>query len=176
MTDHKQFNLPSQASDTSVQKTSQVSDHQQYNLPNFTQIHQQDFVSSGNITRTDKTLNVKDKFIANDKEVINKIGQTFGRTEFSTLVFGSVYTVATSDYLVGITSLSYAPSVGLPRPRDIGVGKNYIVKDEVGGAATTTITIRSAGEENIDGAGTSTITTNYGTKDFYTDGANWFTK
>ena len=57
----------------------------------------------------------------------------------------------------------------------MGNGKTYIIKDEIGGAATTTITVRSAGEENIDGASSATLTTNYTVKSFYSDGANWFT-
>ena len=152
-------------------------EHSQFNFPTFEEEQQRtpqsDFISSGNITRTDKTLNVKDRFIHNDKEFINKLGHTFARTPFSTLS-GSVYSVAVSDYLIGVTSLSYAASVGLPRPRDVGTGKTFIVKDEVGGAGTTTITIRSAGEETIDGASTATITTNYASKSFYTDGQAWF--
>lgn len=154
-------------------------EHKQYNLPKaergVANPQGQEFVSLGNIARMDKTLNVKDKVIINDIEVIARLGQVFKRTSFSTLVTGSVYTVAISDYLVGITSLSYAPSVGLPKPSLVGDGKAYIIKDEVGGAGTTTITIRSVGEETIDGASTSTLTTNYQAKRFYSDGANWFT-
>ncbi len=153
--------------------------HQQYNLPDQAETlnpQSQDFISSGNVTRTDKTLNVKNKFVVTDAETIDLQGQIFKRTSFSTLILGSVYSVATSDFLIGVTSLSYAPSIGLPRPLLAGQGKTFIVKDEVGGAATTTITVRSAAEETIDGAATSTITTNYGSKSYYSDGANWFTK
>ena len=133
------------------------------------------FVVSANIIRSDKTFNIKDRFIVNDKEVINRIGQVFNRTTFSTLVSGSVYSASAVDYLIGITSLSYAPTIGLPRPSLIGPGKTYIIKDEVGGALTTNITIRSVGEETINGAATNTIITNYGAVTLYSDGANWFT-
>ena len=151
-------------------------EHEQFYLETPEEVEKpvSDFVSSHNILRTDKTLNIKDRFIANDNEFVNKYGQTFGRTIFSTLIQGSVYTASVSDYLIGITSLSYAASVGLPRPKDVGPGKTYIVKDEVGSSTTTTITIRSVGEENIDGASSATITTNYASKSFYSDGANWF--
>ena len=156
--------------------------HKQYNLESSKAFDNpganssdQDFISSANVLKTSKTISVKDFHILGDSEFETKRGQKFGRTPFSTLVLGSVYSLATTDYLLGITSLSYAPSVGLPRPSLVGPGKNFIIKDEVGGAATTTITVRSAGEENIDGAATSIITTNYGLKRFYTDGANWFT-
>lgn len=156
-----------------------MTDFKQYHLPTQAFIgnqSNQDFVSSGNVARTDKTLNVKDRFVANDIETITKMGQKFKRTAFSTLVSGSVYSVAATDYLIGITSLSYAPTVGLPRPQLVAEGKTFIIKDEVGGAGTTTITVRSAGEETIDGASTTTLTNNYEALEFYTDGANWFIK
>lgn len=134
----------------------------------------ENFLHTSNLLRTDKSFSIKEFYIFNNTELINKKGQKFNRTAFSTLLTGSVYTSAITDYLIGVTSLSYAPSIGLPRPSLVGAGKTYIVKDEAGGAATTTITVRSAGEETIDGASTATITTNYQAKSFYTDGANWF--
>ena len=119
-------------------------------------------------------LKISNNFSATEKETKFFRGQKFARTPFSTLN-GSVYSAAVSDYLIGVTSLSYAASVGLPRPKDVGTGKTFIVKDEVGSAGSTTITIRSAGEETIDGASSATITQNYGSKALYSDGANWFT-
>lgn len=157
-------------------------EHKQYNLDGPLENQKpinplfQDFISSPNVTRTDKTLVVKDFYIANDTEFINKRGQKVGRLAIDTRVTGSVYSLAAQDYLIGLTHLSYAPTIGLPKPSLAGVGKLYSIKDEVGGAATTTITIVSAGEETIDGSSSTTISTNYDTKDFYTDGANWFTK
>ena len=135
----------------------------------------QDFEVQTNVIKLNKNLNIKDQIVSSDTEFVNKLGQTFGRKAFSTVVSGSTYSLAASDYLVGITNFSYAPSIGLPRPKDVGVGKTYIIKDEAGSAGATTVTIRSAKEENIDGVATSTITTNYGTRQLYTDGFNWFT-
>lgn len=155
-----------------------MEEHKQYNLEmkeDATPLQQPGIIDSPNVYRIDKTLNIKDFYSFSDQEAKLGKGQKFNRTAFNTLN-GSVYSVAVQDYLIGITSLSYAASVGLPRPRDVGSGKTYIVKDEVGGATTTTITIRSSGEETIDGASTATITTNYALKEFYTDGANWFIK
>jgi len=135
----------------------------------------QDFVSAPNILYTAKNLSVKDKLFVDDKEIRQLHGQKFKRTSFSTLVSGSTFSLTATDYLLGITSLSYAPKIGLPNPLLVGVGKTFIVKDEAGGSATTTITVTSAGEKTIDGSSSSTLTTNYQAKRFYTDGANWFT-
>lgn len=120
-------------------------------------------------------LNIKDVFTGNTSEFIQRKGQKFSRTE----VRGALYSIGASEFLIGIAQLggdlASAPSVGLPLPSLVGTGKTFIVKDEAGGCATTTITVRSAGEKTIDGASTSTITTNYGSKQFYSDGANWYT-
>lgn len=135
-----------------------------------------DFFSAPNIIYTAKNLSVKDRFFVSDTETLLGHGQKFKVRSVSTLVTGAVHSISASDYLVGITSLSYAPQIGLPHPALAGAGKTFIVKDEVGGAATTTITVTSAGEKTIDGASSATITTNYGSKDFYTNGTAWFTK
>lgn len=135
----------------------------------------QPFANSPSNLATSKVI-TKKAAIINEQEINMRLGQRFSRTPFSTLLSGSVYSVVALDFLIAVTSLSYAPTIGLPRPSLVGIGKTFIVKDEVGGAATTTITVRSAGEETIDGAATATITTNYGNKAFYTDGANWFIK
>lgn len=124
-----------------------------------------------NLLRTDKDLSIKERFKVNNTEVAIILGQRLKRTA----VRGAVNTLAMSDYLVGVTALAEAPSIGLPDPRLAVDGKTFVVKDEVGGAATTTITIRSENELTIDGASSATITTNYGSKAFYTDGTNWFT-
>lgn len=118
-----------------------------------------------------RDLLVKDVFVVNDNEVAQKKGQRLGRTA----VRGAVTTVSTSSYLIGVTALAVATSIGLPRPSQVGVGKTYIIKDEAGGATTTNITIRSEGEKTIDGASSTTLSANYQVKRFYTDGSNWFT-
>ena len=157
--------------------------HQQYDLKEYIKDNdsvgypdKKDFESTPTVVYTAKTIDIKHFYEFNDTELINRKGQKFNRTGFSTVLSGSVYSVAVQDYLIGITSISYAASVGLPKPSLVGSGKTYIVKDEVGGANTTTITVRSAAEENIDGAGTSTIVTAYGSKEYYSDGQSWFTK
>ena len=152
-----------------------MENHKQHNLKSKHDTAKEE-ENRENIQRINKNLSIKDFYIFNDKEFINNKGQRINNFNFNTLILGSVYSVATQDFLIGITNLSYAPSIGLPRPKLVGSGKTYIIKDEAGGAGTTTITIRSAGEETIDGASTSTITSNYGSREVYTDGANWFTK
>jgi len=129
-----------------------------------------DWASSPNETYTNKDIRIRRSFFTNDTEVFQMRGQKFSRT----LASNTVYSMSATDYLVAITSLAVAPTIGLPKPRLVGVGKTFIIKDEVGGAATTTITIVSQGGETIDGVASTTINTAYGAKQLYTDGANWF--
>ena len=130
-----------------------------------------DWISTPSVVRTDKDFNVKDYFIVTDEQMeLFGIGIAVNRISVS----GAAYSVSARDYILGVNRLAVAPTIGLPRPKLAGFGKTYIVKDEVGGALTTTITVVSQGEETIDGASSSTIITNYGAKSFYTDGANWF--
>lgn len=128
-----------------------------------------DFVSTPSVARTDKDLIVKDFYTFNNVEARLMKGQKILRTGV-----GTTYSTALTDFLIGVTSLANAPTIGLPKPSLAGAGKLYVVKDEVGGAATTTITIVSQGEETIDGGANTTLTSNYQSKSFYTDGANWF--
>jgi hypothetical protein len=154
-----------------------MADHTQFNLPTSAERQAQQPVQSdfelkqANVLKTAKDLYIKEVLAVTNSETAHKKGQRFGRTTFS----GANYTLSTSDYLLGLTSLAIAPSIGLPLPSLVGTGKTFIVKDEVGGAATTTITIRSEGEKTIDGATSATITTAYGSKSVYSDGSNWFT-
>ena len=148
-----------------------------YNLPTQTERQLQlpvqgDFeLKQANILKTAKDLYIKEVFGVTNTESFQKKGQRFGRTTFS----GANYTLSTSDFLLGLTSLAIAPSIGLAHPSLVGAGKHGFIKDEVGGAATTTITIRADGERLIDGATSLTITTNYGSVHWYTDGSNYFT-
>lgn len=135
---------------------------------------QQDFASSPTKITTQKNFGVRDSVLVDENEIKMLKGQKINRRAFSTVLSGSLYSVLTTDFLLGITNLSYAPSIGLPSPLLAGLGKTYIIKDEAGGAATTTITIRSFGDANIDGSSSATLTTNYQSKSFYSDGTQWF--
>lgn len=130
----------------------------------------QDFTSTPSVARTDKDLIVKNFYNFTNTEAQLLRGQKVFRTSV-----GTTYSTALVDYIIGVTSLVNAPTIGLPRPILAGKGKLYVVKDEVGGAGTTTITVVSQGEETIDGAANKTLTSNYQAVSFYTDGQSWFT-
>lgn len=171
MQEHKEYHLK----ELQLPSNNQNPDSEFYFIENM----KKDWGSSPTETYTLKNVRVNKTIFVDNNEIKFIRGQKFNRKPFSTIglgVSGAVYSVSVQDYLIGITDLGYAVSIGLPKPLLVGQGKTYIVKDEAGGATTTAITIRSAGEETIDGASSATITTDYGSKEFYSDGANWFTK
>ncbi len=81
------------------------------------------------------------------------------------------YTIAATDYYVGLTSTS-ARTVRPPTAASI-TGRVYVIKDEAGNAGTNNITIDPSGTETIDGATTATINANYGFRMIVSDGTNW---
>lgn len=88
-----------------------------------------------------------------------------------TPVTATPYNGTGDERFIGV-NVAGAATVNLAGP--IEPGQIVVVKDESGNAGTNTITINGAGA-NIDGAGSTTITTNYGTVRLYSDGTNWFT-
>lgn len=128
-------------------------------------------LKQSNILKTSKDLYIKEVFSVTNAETSQKRGQRLGRIG----IRGALTTLSAENYLVAITALAVATSIGLPRPSLVGSGKTYIIKDEAGGATITNITIRSEGEKTIDGSSSTTLSANYQVKRFYTDGSNWFT-
>ena len=128
-------------------------------------------LKSASLLKTNKDLAIKEVFSITDSETSVLKGQRFGRVG----VRGATYSMASNEYLIGVTALAVAITVGLPDARLVGVGKEFRVKDEVGGALTTNITISSENERTIDGATSLAINTAYGSASLYSDGSNWFT-
>jgi hypothetical protein len=83
--------------------------------------------------------------------------------------------VSTDDeVIIGVTDTSSARTVQLSSSDNVA-GRLLIVKDESGAAGTNNITISTEGAETIDGQSTVTITADYGSKKFYSNGTDWFT-
>ena len=66
-------------------------------------------------------------------------------------------------------------TVTVTLPDDPAEGTVYIVKDKTGEANTNNMTIATAGSDTIDGAGTATISANWGSLALVYDasGNNW---
>jgi len=84
------------------------------------------------------------------------------------------YTILRTDHIIAYTALAAPRTVTLPTAVGFA-GQVYVIKDESGAAATNNLTIATTSSQTIDGASTSVISTNYGFRRIYSDGANWFT-
>jgi hypothetical protein len=87
--------------------------------------------------------------------------------------------ILTADYIISITDTTVPRSVTIST-EDIQSGstanpREFVIKDESGGAGTNNITI-SGETGNIDGGASVTINQNYGSFGIYSDGTNLFTK
>ena len=88
-------------------------------------------------------------------------------------VTAATYAAKAGDRLIGVNRAG-AVTVTLPTAQ-LRAGRAYTVKDESGAAATNNITVATEGSETIDGSATDTISEDYGSKAYYSDGSNWFT-
>ena len=88
-------------------------------------------------------------------------------------VTSATYAAKAGDRLIGVNRAG-AVTVTLPTAQ-LRAGRTYTVKDESGAAATNNITVATEGSETIDGSATYTISEDYGSIAYYSDGSNWFT-
>ncbi len=87
---------------------------------------------------------------------------------------GAITVSATTDYIICVNKgTGEATTVNLPATP--ATGSVYIIKDCKGDANTHNITITPAAG-NIDGAGTSVMSTNYGSTGVVYDGTQWYTE
>ncbi len=92
------------------------------------------------------------------------------------LITGATYTVQAHDYLIAVNR---AGAVTITLPDGSGEGgfalqpQEILVVDESGLAGTNVITIAGNGN-NINGAGSVAISSNYGITKLYFNGSEWF--
>ena len=83
-------------------------------------------------------------------------------------------TTLSTDHIVGFIALTATRNYQISSEDIAQAGRVFIVKDEVGKAATFPITISTEGAETIDGAATISISSNYGAVYLYSNGSNLF--
>lgn len=140
------------------------------------------FVESGTAATNRYSFKFDSGFVTSNKSAI-KILASGGVRYFPitasensvTITSDASYAVLSTDYIVNTTRPSTGTAtITLPLMFDIIKGQMFIVKDASGNAAANNITISNADGVNIDGAASTTITTNYGVKRFYSDGSQWW--
>lgn len=100
-----------------------------------------------------------------------------GLTVHRITVADTNYTVQPSDHIIEYATLTAARTVTLPvaGAANVGSGKQFIVKDGTGNAATENITIIPQSGQTIDGAASKVINTAYGVVRVYCTGSEWLT-
>ena len=84
------------------------------------------------------------------------------------------YTTTGDDVIVGVDTSGGAVTITLGSAT-VTAGRIVIIKDVGGSANTNNITIATEGSETIDGAASTSISTNHGVVRLFSDGTNWFT-
>ena len=88
--------------------------------------------------------------VSGDLRVTGNIyGNVYGTTIYSVVTgLTSNYTAVPTDYYIGVNG---ARQVTLPLGSSVPVGKSYVVKDEAGNAAVTSVLLQASGSDLIDG-------------------------
>jgi hypothetical protein len=86
---------------------------------------------------------------------------------------GTDYTVTTSDYFIGVTTVGGAVTITLPAASATNDGQEWVIKDEGGNAGTNNITITGSHNSNtIDGEVSALINSERGAINIYSDGVS----
>ncbi len=143
------------------------SKHKQTNLEDPTP-PESGFTSADNVEYTDKDLNIKDFFGFDDIEFWN----THGESKHLKIVNEDYY-IQPTDHFIGVISTSAARTVYLPSVRLCTHGKQFIVFDAGGSAASNLITVSGNGTTiNLDA--TKGISTNFGKMEVMTNRERWY--
>ena len=84
----------------------------------------QDFISTGNIVRTDKNLNIKDKFNITDIEAHNNMGAKINITTI-TQAMSSAYAISLEDFIIAVQDVGVSRNIQLPKASVAGCVFNY---------------------------------------------------
>lgn len=86
----------------------------------------------------------------------------------------SNYSVATTDYYVGVDSNNSTVKITLPVATQMLDGQTIIIKDEGGNAASNNITISGSASDTIDGQNTVILESPFASIQLYCNGENKF--
>lgn len=125
--------------------------------------------ASADTNATPNTMVLRDNSgtATNSAEIIN--GNLYYQT--ANRVVKSVSTNTNIDNSAGTWNTTGTITLTLPAVAGVLSGREYkIYKTDT----STTVTINCADSANINGSSTTTLTTQYSSKTFFTDGVNWY--
>jgi hypothetical protein len=97
-------------------------------------------------------------------------GQTIQQITITASTYSVDTNTTTSDYVVFTDSTSNTVAITLPAPT---AGRQLLIKDKTGKAATHNVTISQHASETIDGNTSLTMVNNYDSVSLVSDGTNW---
>src|SRR5260221_7875838 len=101
--------------------------------------------------------------------VNNSVNNIF-KTQPVTSVTAATYTVLATDVIIDV-NFAGAVAVTLPTGSANNKGKFYVIKDLSGAASANNITV-SAASGNVENGASTVISSNFGSAQVYSDGAN----
>ena len=121
-----------------------------------------------NLTFDGTTLNVLGE--------LTTIGATFmsGAVTHKRKFVNSNYSVATTDYYVGVDTTNNTVKLTLPQATQLSDGQTIIIKDEGGSADNNHITVSGSASDTIDGKNTILLESPFASIQLYCNGENKF--
>ena len=121
-----------------------------------------------NLTFDGTTLNVAGE--------LTTIGATFmsGAVVHKRKLVNANYSVATTDYYVGVDTTNNTVKLTLPEATQLLDGQTIIIKDEGGSANSNHITVSGSASDTIDGKNTILLESPFASIQLYCNGENKF--
>lgn len=103
----------------------------------------------------------------------NDVTVTLSSAVYSRTAVSTTMTASANDVILGVSG-NAAIDIRLPSANAYSAGQNFIIKDESGAANTKNITIRTTGDQKIDGASSIVLESPYAAVNIYSNGSDKF--
>jgi len=103
----------------------------------------------------------------------NDVTVTLSSAVYSRTAVSTTTTASVNDVILGVSG-NAAIDIRLPSANAYSAGQNFTIKDESGAANTKNITIRTTGDQKIDGASSIVLESPYAAVNIYSNGSDKF--
>lgn len=105
--------------------------------------------------------------------VVNSTTTFNGAVVYETVLVSGQYTVASTDYYIGVNTNSTVGSILLPAVSTTAAGRTLTIVDQTGNATTNNIFISGSGSDTIDGDSVFAIEADYGSITLFCTSTGW---
>lgn len=92
---------------------------------------------------------------------------------YETVLISGVYTVLSTDYIIGVNTTSTTASITLPAVSSTTAGRLLTIKDETGNASTNAIYVSASSGDTIDGDSVFTLDSDHVSMTIYCTSTGW---